>query len=324
MKRMLTVGLFLSILCSGYAQSGFSYQASLRNADGSLRSNESLAIDVEITRNGTAIYLESHAVETNDYGVFSIVVGQGSTDNVYSPGNIFLNTDSTALHETFLRVSEQGGNVLSETQILGVPVAEVAKVALKAHIDFPAGSIIAFGGDTLHIPEGWLFCDGSVVSREQYKDLYDAIGTAWGSGNGSTTFALPDLRGMFLRGVNYARRHPSEKAWHSSANAYMDPNNVSRIAITEGGNMGNRVGSYQDDMVQSHDHTIDILTDGPSGFGYYDNIIKIHTTKEVARWTLLKYLGGRQINPSTGRPWDEWRSEETSVKNVYVNYMIKY
>lgn len=323
MKRIFTSALLLSIACLGYAQSGFSYQASLRNTDGSLRSNESLVIDVEIIRNGTAVYMESHVVGTNDYGVFSIVVGQGSTDNAFSPGMIFLNTDSTALHETFLKVSEQGGKVLSETQILGVPVAEVAKVALKAHIDFPAGSIIAFGGDTLNIPDGWLFCNGAEVGREQYKALYNAIGTAWGAGDGSTTFALPDLQGMFLRGVNNARRHPADRRWNSALNAWMDPNNQSRIAITEGGNIGNRVGSFQDDMIQSHDHTVEILTDGPAGFGYRENTIKKNFESQVATYTMLS-LGGRLRNPATGKLWDEWRSEETSVKNVYVNYMIKY
>lgn len=316
MKRIFTVIFLLSIACLSYAQSGFSYQASLRNEDASLRSNESLVIDVEIIRNGTAVYMESHAVETNDYGVFSIVIGQGSTDTEYAPGSIFLNSDSTALHETFLKVSEQGGNVLSETQILGVPVAEVAKVALKAHIDFPAGSIIAFGGDTLQIPEGWLFCNGAEVSRVQYKALYDAIGTAWGTGDGSTTFAVPDLQGLFLRGVNYARRHPADSRWGGTGNAYMDPNYQSRIAITEGGNIGNRVGSFQDDMLQHHDHSVDMLTDGPSGFGYRQNIIQIHTDSQVARWTPQSI--------SSSRYNDEWRSEETSVKNVYVNYMIKY
>lgn len=44
-------------------------------------------------------------------------------------------------------------------------------------------------------PNGWLFCDGSAVSRTTYAALFAVIGTAYGSGDGSTTFNLPDLRG---------------------------------------------------------------------------------------------------------------------------------
>ena len=44
-------------------------------------------------------------------------------------------------------------------------------------------------------PAGFLLCDGSAVSRTTYADLYAAIGTTWGAGDGSTTFNLPDLRG---------------------------------------------------------------------------------------------------------------------------------
>lgn len=56
-----------------------------------------------------------------------------------------------------------------------------------------AGIIQMFGGSTP--PSGWLLCDGSAVSRTQYSALFEAIGTTWGAGDGSTTFNLPDLRG---------------------------------------------------------------------------------------------------------------------------------
>lgn len=55
------------------------------------------------------------------------------------------------------------------------------------------GTIIQWGSDTL--PDGWLLCDGSAISRTDYADLFSVIGTNFGSGNGSTTFNLPDLRG---------------------------------------------------------------------------------------------------------------------------------
>lgn len=50
------------------------------------------------------------------------------------------------------------------------------------------------------VPEGYLYCDGSEVNREVYKELFTAIGTTWGAGDGVDTFNLPDLRGIFVRG----------------------------------------------------------------------------------------------------------------------------
>jgi microcystin-dependent protein len=56
----------------------------------------------------------------------------------------------------------------------------------------PTGTILDFGGTVA--PSGYLACDGSAVSRSTYADLFTAIGTTWGSGNGSTTFNVPDFR----------------------------------------------------------------------------------------------------------------------------------
>ena len=63
----------------------------------------------------------------------------------------------------------------------------------------PSGSIIAFGGAAA--PDaGWLLCDGSDVNRTTYARLFAAISTAYGTGNGSSTFGLPDLRDRVLLG----------------------------------------------------------------------------------------------------------------------------
>lgn len=55
----------------------------------------------------------------------------------------------------------------------------------------PVGSIFYFAGGA--VPEGYLLCDGSLVNRKTYSALFAVIGTTYGAGNASTTFALPDL-----------------------------------------------------------------------------------------------------------------------------------
>lgn len=62
--------------------------------------------------------------------------------------------------------------------------------------EIPVGTIIDYAGNA--IPEGWFFCTGQALSRTQFADLFAAIGTIWGAGDGVSTFNLPDTRGRVL------------------------------------------------------------------------------------------------------------------------------
>lgn len=62
----------------------------------------------------------------------------------------------------------------------------------------PAGVIVPYGGSAA--PDGWLLCYGQDVSRTTYADLFTALSTTYGVGDGSTTFTLPDLRGRVVAG----------------------------------------------------------------------------------------------------------------------------
>lgn len=72
-----------------------------------------------------------------------------------------------------------------------------AKIASTVSL-VPAGAVMPFAMNTA--PSGWLAADGTAVSRTTYASLFSAIGTTHGTGDGSTTFNLPDLRGIFVRG----------------------------------------------------------------------------------------------------------------------------
>lgn len=79
------------------------------------------------------------------------------------------------------RVSLDENNVLKKSIVYGVPI----------------GTIILHAATTA--PAGTLVCDGSAISRTTYADLFAAIGTTYGAGDGSTTFNLPDVRDEFPR-----------------------------------------------------------------------------------------------------------------------------
>ena len=51
------------------------------------------------------------------------------------------------------------------------------------------------------MPSGWLLCDGSAISRETYSALFDAVGTTYGAGDGSTTYNVPNLVDKFIEGA---------------------------------------------------------------------------------------------------------------------------
>jgi microcystin-dependent protein len=73
-----------------------------------------------------------------------------------------------------------------------------ASLASAAALFVPPGAVLPFAMNV--VPSGWLAANGATVSRTLYPALFAAIGTLYGAGNGSTTFALPDLRGYFVRG----------------------------------------------------------------------------------------------------------------------------
>jgi len=65
-------------------------------------------------------------------------------------------------------------------------------------------------------PTGWIKANGSAVSRTTYSALFSAIGTTFGTGNGSTTFNVPDLRGEFARGWDDSRGIDTGRSFGSS------------------------------------------------------------------------------------------------------------
>jgi microcystin-dependent protein len=98
----------------------------------------------------------------------------------------------------------------------------------------PAGTVHSFAGAVLNIPAGYLLANGGVISRTTYADLFAAIGTTYGQGDGSTTFALPDLRGEFLRGLDNSRGVDAGRALgQSQADMFKAHSHVQRY--TQGG-----------------------------------------------------------------------------------------
>ncbi len=131
-------------------------------------------------------------------------------------------------------------------------IATTAFVGAQVAASTPAGAVMAFAMTTA--PTGWLECDGAEISRATYSDLFTAIGTTFGSGDENfapwaetapTTFNIPDLRGVFVRG------------W-ANAKSNVDADNMY--------DAGRNFGTEQADAFKSHTHTFRGVS-GSSGTG---------------------------------------------------------
>ena len=88
----------------------------------------------------------------------------------------------------------------------------------------PAGVIIPFAGTS--VPTGCLLCNGAAVSRTNYANLFAAIGTLYGAGDGSTTFNLPDARDRVLQGASgtHSVGSPNINGYLGSDSAFLTAN----------------------------------------------------------------------------------------------------
>ena len=101
--------------------------------------------------------------------------------------------DSTSARFAAPLYSPDGSDVVNfADQVNAIVEAFDAQAALISQAFSPGGIMLSAAQTP---PAGWLRCDGSAVSRTTYSALFSAISTAFGAGDGSTTFNLPDYRG---------------------------------------------------------------------------------------------------------------------------------
>lgn len=96
-------------------------------------------------------------------------------------------------------------------------IATTEFVAQAQVISMPPGMVAAFARPTA--PNGWLKANGAAVSRSTYPNLFAAIGTTFGAGDGVNTFNLPDLRGEFVRGLDDGRGIDAARTIGSAQNS---------------------------------------------------------------------------------------------------------
>jgi microcystin-dependent protein len=142
------------------------------------------------------------------------------------------------------------------TSILDADITDARVIA--GHRDSP-GSLKAFAGSSTRLPSGWLLCDGSAVSRATYDKLFSQVGTAYGNGDGSTTFNLPDMRARFplAAGTGYTVEGATGGADERTITEAMLPSHSHSIAHDH--SLNNHTHSFSDTSTSagSHSHSVD-------------------------------------------------------------------
>lgn len=122
-----------------------------------------------------------------------------------------------------------------EQRIIEEIVTRINKKA-DANTGNPSGTVIHVAMDTA--PSGYLKANGQAVSRTKYVSLFAAIGTTYGSGDGSTTFNLPDMRGEVVRGWDDGRGVDSGRVIGSNQGHAVEAFGGSITAQTSGNQEG--------------------------------------------------------------------------------------
>lgn len=308
MKKKLLSLIVMMVTIMSYAQNsglGFNYQAVVRKADGTLLANSDVNLRISLYPGqsaATPTWIETHNIHTDYSGSFGITVGKGTRDG----GSVAAQYKDINFASVYywMKIEIQEGASYREVSFAQLPSSPYSEVAHNAS-SF-AGMIAPFAGPADKVPAGWLLCDGRAVSRSEYINLYNAIGVAWGEGDGSTTFNLPDLRGMFLRGVS------GDSGNDADANAR-------GMLANNGGNTGNNVGSYQGDAIRNLTGTIPVLPSSlsiqPEGvFSIKSRVASGPAWYENSAGIILAIDASLQV--PTGN--------DNRPKNVYVTYIIKY
>jgi len=162
--------------------------------------NASNNVGIQTSAPGAALDVANNgAIWLSNSGVARSIISADGSNSYYSAEgarSIILKANGTTLFTI---------NTTNATATIPIVLPADPTTALQAstkqYVDtvMPSGMIMPFAGTSA--PTSWLACNGAAISRSTYATLYNAIGTTWGVGDGSTTFNVPDLRGTFLRGT---------------------------------------------------------------------------------------------------------------------------
>ena len=196
----------------------------------------------------------------------------------------------------------------------------------------PTGSTQMFAGTSA--PRGWLIADGRAVSRTTYAALFAVIGTTYGSGDGSTTFNLPDMRGVVVRGVDRGRNlDPARVQGSYQGDLFASHNHPVTVSVQQAGEHAHGRGTMEiTGAFRSFDRNIAYSTgaftrasrwSAAVSSGSSDSWGVNYNFKASNAWTGQTSVSGAHDHPATASS-SQTGGSETRMKNIAMLGIIKY
>jgi len=190
----------------------------------------------------------------------------------------------------------------------------------------PPGAVQAFA--TVDAPPGWLICDGRLVRRKDYPRLFGSIGETFGKGDGDSTFQLPDLEGLFIRGWDSWGNIDPERSFGSIQEDAFQGHRHAAYGHTHKGNT-NYTGGHSHDFPGHKVKTKSVLTSALFGDSYsmYEAWPEKLETESSGNHRhsfdteKSKEIIGEPVDADAGTIRTD---VETRPKNISLLYCIKY
>ena len=176
----------------------------------------------------------------------------------------------------------------------------------------PSGAVFCIA--VASVPSGYLECNGAAVSRTTYAALFAIIGTNYGTGNGSSTFNLPDLRGEFVRGFDNGRGVDSGRSVASSQSAQNQSHNHSASATSTAGAHSHSLNYQRKHVEDTGTAAItDIRREGGDGDG---------GSQTFTNDTTSGFMNNATVSVSTSVSIGN-QGSEARPRNIAMMYVIK-
>lgn len=214
---------------------------------------------------------------------------------------------------------------------------EIDVVIEAIHQFVPIGMCFPYTGNVVPSTTYWLKCDGSEVSRETYSALFQAIGTLYGAGDGSTTFNLPDLRDRTIMGATTGKLVGTVESDAFASHTHIATQGAHNHGVTDPGHTHTQEPHNHGITDPGHNHTY-----ANSGFTYDASVgaatggrkSSDFTSTTGSRVTGITINNSTAINKSavTGITIDDATpaitvqntgDNETRPKNIRMDWYIK-
>jgi microcystin-dependent protein len=231
--------------------------------------------------------LDVSAASINSLDASNASITNGSITNLDVSNAVitYLDVSAASAHSLDVSAATISSLNVSSANINSLDVSAGVITSHGIPITVPTGCITMYGGTDDFIPVGWIICDGRAILRNDYPALFNTIGTIYGSGNGSTTFNIPNMIMKFPAGAG------SSYTLGSTGGA-----STKTLGVTEIPAHTHDVASSTTGAGGLHNHTVSGSTDSSGNHAHVFELLIPNTSNSNGDTTNPKWGSGNNNN----------------------------